>query len=96
MKYGQSDIGCCSFYSDSNSAFISSICIKSQFLNKKIGSNMMSMVKEYITKKGCTQIRLQVHNTNIVAKLFYENCGFNKDFELDDWLTMEWSGTDGK
>ena len=77
-------------------AYITSIAIKAEFSNRNIGMHMMSMVKDYITEKGCTQIQLHVHKTNAVAISFYKKCGFSKKAEDTSWLTMEWSGTYGK
>lgn len=95
-EYGESDIGECSVYCNTDMAYVTSISIKEQFSNRKIGLHMMSIVKAYILEKGCTKIQLRVHKTNIVAISFYKKCGFNKKIDEDEWIIMEWGDTGGK
>jgi len=59
-------------------AEILNIVIDKNFRGLKIGKKLLHFAIEYITKKNCKVIFLEVHQNNIIAQKLYEQTGFKK------------------
>lgn len=83
------DVASCSIYCDEETAFISSIAVRADFLHQHIGTQMMDAVKGHARARGCKRIRLEVDRSNAAAVRFYLRCGFGRWNEHENWFTME-------
>lgn len=87
---GKGDIASCSVYCNSKVAFISSIAVKKEFLERGIGTLLITEVKKYVRTKGCEEIHLEVYAQNSVALSFYIKNGFIIFAENGDIKTMRY------
>ena len=84
------DIASCSVYCNSETAFISSIAVKCEFLKQGIGTALMDEVMRYVKEKKCERIQLEVYVSNDAALKFYQKNGFVTISENSNWKRMEY------
>lgn len=85
---GGQDCGHCAVYVNEEYAFISSIGIDVDYQSKKIGTLLLSSLKEYCPQRGIHEIKLEVHEDNILAVGFYKKNGFTISKIKGKWYEM--------
>ncbi|NLD47926.1 MAG: GNAT family N-acetyltransferase [Clostridiaceae bacterium] len=66
---------------DNKTVYISSFSVIKSHRKKGIASTLLKKVIHYAISKGFSKIDLQVYIANESAITFYENFGFNKEFD---------------
>ena len=84
------DIASCSVYCNSEVAFISSIAVKKEFLNRGIGTFLINETKQYTRRKKCKSIQLEVYCQNSRALKFYKKNSFVIIAEKSGLIKMEY------
>lgn len=90
VTYNSLDVGSCSIYCNTQTAFISSIAVKSECLYQGIGTQMMEHIKAHVMKKQCNVIQLEVYYSNQIAISYYKKNGFREISRRNAWIFMEY------
>ena len=83
------DIASCSVYCNTENGFITSIAVKSKYIRRHIGTELIENVKQRVYKLGCRKILLEVYDQNDAAICFYKKVGFTITRYEGEWIEME-------
>jgi ribosomal protein S18 acetylase RimI-like enzyme len=70
----------------SPSAMIDELVVTKEYQGKGIGKQLVLATIQHCRQLGCCEVEVSTEKTNIRARKFYKNCGFNKTeilFEAD-------------
>ena len=90
------DIASCSVYCNTENGFITSIAVKSKYIRRHIGTELIENVKQRAYKLGCRKILLEVYDQNDTAICFYKKVGFTITRYEGEWIELDFDGMRGK